>query len=99
MVRDLLVEKPQALQISLLFIDLLCTQDNTQIQSLHFISNQLLEVEFNILATFVMMNKQVPKCHGKFCLVSVCFLECFKLVLSSIKYLDFTKHLHEYTSL
>ena len=32
MVRDLLVEKPQALQISLLFIDLLCTQDNTQIQ-------------------------------------------------------------------
>ena len=93
MVRKLIAERPQASQISLSIIDLQCSIQHIQADSLqwatshpgqhvlnhsiHFIgipkTIQLWEVQSNVIHTFVTMNGEVQKYHGKFCLVPICF--------------------------
>ena len=45
--------------------------------SIHFIGMpkgiRLWEVQSNVVRTFVMMNGEVQKYYGKFCLVPICF--------------------------
>ena len=45
--------------------------------SIHFIGIpkgiQLWEVQSNVVHTFVTMNREIQKYHGKFCLVPICF--------------------------
>ena len=41
-------------------------------------------MESNVVHMFVMMNGEVQKYHGKFCLVPICFWSVLRLISSSI---------------